>query len=211
MSPRPVNDYSGITVEWFLGDDGDVTDHKQGRIVMPKEFDPMKARLFLEYLQLGLTLRQAAMRVPVPEVHVISWKRGSQGAPDSFVEAYKRAEHQQMHMMAQETVDIADGTDRLTSEAMEANADKIKNPFTAGNADRFREMREDVISRIGNRITSRRWIAAKLLPNVYGDKLNLEHTGDAKKPVGIDIKNLTTEQLEKIAQLEEELKNVSGS
>lgn len=211
MSPRPVNDYSGITCEWFLGDEGDVMDHCQGRLVMPKEFDPRKARLLLEYLQLGLTLRQAALRVPVLESYVISWKRGSFAAPNTFVEAYAKAEAQQAHMMAQETVDIADGTDRLTSEVCETTADAIKNPFTSGNQDRFREMREDTLSRVGNRIATRRWIASKMLPNMYGDKLNLEHTGDQKKPVSVDLKNLTTEQLEKIAQLEEELKSVSSS
>lgn len=207
MAIRPVNKYDGITTEWFLGDEGDIVDHIQGRPNMPKEFDPQKGRLYLEYIQLGLTPRQAALRVPVPESHIISWRRGAFNAPQAFVEAVRRAEHQQAHAMAHEIVDIADGTDRLTSEATESMADEIKNPFTAGNVDRFREMREAVIARTGERISTRRWIASKLLPNTYGDRVNVEHTGDAKKPVAFDVSSLSTEQLEKIAALEAELKN----
>ena len=208
---KPVNSYKNISVSWFLGDEGDVMDHQQGLIVMPKEFDPRKARMFLEYLQLGMTVRQACLNVPVLETMIITWKRGSFGSPPNFVEAYKIAEAQQAHSMAQETIDIADGTDRITSKLTEMSADTIKNPFKKGNEERFNQLRDEALSRVGNRITTRRWIASKMLPNVYGDKLNLEHTGDVKKPVGVDLKGLTTEQLEAIAKLDEELKGVSGS
>lgn len=211
MPPRPVNDYSKITVDWFLGDEGDVMDHIQGKLVMPLEFDPRKARLFLEYLQLGMTVRQACTNVPVLEKLIITWKRGSYASPPNFVAAYKIAEAQQAHSMAQETIDIADGTDRITSEITTKAVDSVKNPFKRGNEERFNQLRDEMLTRIGNRIATRKWIASKMLPNIYGEKLNLEHTGDVKKPVGLDLKNLTTEQLEAIAKLEEELKGVSGS
>ncbi len=210
---RVVSDYTGITRDWFLGDDGDIHDHIISSTAMPKEFDPRKARLFLEYLQLGMTERQAALETPVELKLVKSWIGGYRGGPPNVAEAYIAARERQIHAMAQETIDIADGTDRLTSFALSQAAAQIANPFRPdGQApptimDTLKVMSKNT----GERIAARRWYASKLLPLNYGDRLNLEHTGDAKKPVSVNVKSLTTEQLEAIAKLDEELKRGGSS
>lgn len=204
---RPVNDYSHIEVDWFLGDVGDVSDYIIHPTAMPKEFDPRKARLFLEYMQTGMTERQAMLETPVVPGYARSWIRGSNASPNNFAVAYIRAREQQIHAMAQETVDISDGTDRLTSKAIEAAASEIKNPFRPdGNTpDAALAAIKSMLNKSGERIASRRWYASKVLPMHYGDSMKLEHTGNDKKPVSLNIKNLTTEQLEKLAQFDEEL------
>lgn len=210
---RVVSDYTGITRDWLLGDEGDVLDHQISRTAMPKEFDPRKARLFLEYLQIGMTERQAALETPVDLRLVRSWIGGHWGGPPNMSEAYTVARERQVHAMAQETIDIADGTDRLTSEALMKAASQIENPFRPdGEApSTIMESIKAMSKNTGERIAARRWYASKLLPLNYGDRLNLEHTGDAKKPVRVDVKGLTTEQLEMIAKLDEELKRGSSN
>lgn len=206
---RVVTDYSPISVEWFLGDEGDIADWSISPTAMPREFDPKKARLFLEYLQIGMTERQALLEVPVAEFLVRSWKRGSNGAPTNFVDAYARAREQQIHTMAQETIDIADGTDRLSSEYIEETARRVPNPFLPEEDQDKPKLLVEALkvlnNRTGDRIAARRWYASKLLPLNYGDRMQLEHTGNKEKPVSLDYSKLTDAQLEAIAKLDEEL------
>lgn len=210
---RVINDYSDISVEWFLGDEGELEDWTQGTLPTPQEFQPQRARMFLVYLQMGMTERQAMREVPVDPVYMRSWKRGSHGAPKSFLKAYELARTEQTHKMAEEIVDIADGTDRITESYLEEAIANTKNPFKPDDTDLpsvIKAAMRDARDRSAMRIDVRKWMASKRLPFAYGDRLSLEHTGDKEKPVKLDMKKLTTEQLEALAKLDEEL-NGSGS
>ncbi len=71
------------------------------------------------------------------------------GKHEGFPEQYARAREAQAELRADEITDIADGVEHGASEAVQA-------------------------ARL--RIDARKWIAAKLLPKRYGDKLNLGGT-----------------------------------
>ncbi len=71
------------------------------------------------------------------------------GKHEGFPEQYARARESQAELRADEITDIADGVEHGASEAVQA-------------------------ARL--RIDARKWIAAKLLPKRYGDKLDLGGT-----------------------------------
>ena len=202
---RSVNDYSAVPEDWLLGNDGDITDWSQPSTAMPLEFDPKKARLFLTYMQYGMTERQACLEVPMMESLVRSWKSGARATPASFIRAYARAREIQIHRMADDVVDIADGTDLLSSKHVSEEVKSIKNPFRAGISKRVEEAVAELVAKSGNRMAARKWYVSKILPQHYGDKHELVHTSPTNKPVEIDIKKLTTEQLEALAKLDAEL------
>ena len=59
----------------------------------------------------------------------------------------------------------------------------------------------DHISRSRLRVDSRKWVASKLLPKVYGDKL--QHTGDGGGPIRVrpDLSKLTDEELDALERI----------
>jgi hypothetical protein len=90
------------------------------------------------------------------------------GNHDKFSEQYARAREAQAEIRADEITDIADGVEHGASEAVQA-------------------------ARL--RVDARKWIAAKLLPKRYGDKM--QHTGDGGGPIRVrpDLSKLTGEEL----------------
>ena len=213
MALRVTNDYSDIGVDWFLGDEGDIDSWVQPHTAIQDEFDPQLARLFLEYLQFGMTERQACLEVPMEERRLRSWKRGFRGAPNSFIVAYERAAEQQVHCMADDIIDIADGTDRLTAKHAEEAIKGINNPFRKpieSTVERGVEALKKEMAAKGERIASRKWYVGKKLPSNYGDRVQLDH-GGSKTPVNVKFSELTDEQLEKLADIDKELGSGDGS
>ncbi len=78
------------------------------------------------------------------------------GQHGDFSAQYARAREAQAELRADEITDIADGVEHGASEAVQA-------------------------ARL--RVDARKWIAAKLLPKRYGDKV--QHTGDGGGPIGL--------------------------
>jgi hypothetical protein len=205
MGIRPINDYSHISVSWFLGDEGDITDYSIGGAKVQDEFDPQKGRLYLEYIQLGYTCRQASLEVPMLDSLARKWQRGGRAAPPNFVTAYELARFQQAHAMADEVVDISDGTDRITGLLKEMERDSIDNPISGGVKHIIaRHRKTDTLDRVANRMSSRKWYVSKIAPNNYGDKVQLEHQG-GDRAVKIDHGKLTDEQLKKLVALDAEI------
>ena len=87
------------------------------------------------------------------------------GKHEDFVEQYARAREAQAEVRADEIVDIADDD---TKDFMADKDGKLV-------AD------HEHIQRSRLRVDARKWIAAKLLPKRYGDKL--QHTGEGGGPV----------------------------
>lgn len=81
-----------------------------------------------------------------------------------FQEQYARARELQADALFDETLDIAD------------QYDSAKDASTP-----------DVINRAKLRIDTRKWIAGKLRPKKYGDKIQQEHTGADGSPLQINI------------------------
>lgn len=89
-----------------------------------------------------------------------------------FLHQYTHAREQQADFLAEEILDIADdGSNDLMT-------------ITKGDISYEAENKE-VTNRSRLRVDARKWIASKLKPKKYGDKVNLDHSGD------INIKQIT--------------------
>ena len=102
-----------------------------------------------------------------------------------FRAQYDRARQAQAELMADEIIDIADDTsgDVTTHE------------------DGGKTVNHDHISRSRLRVDSRKWKASKLLPKVYGDKV--QHTGDGGGPITVrpDLSKLSEEELDVLERI----------
>lgn len=68
----------------------------------------------------------------------------------------------------------------------------------------FMPLNSDVIAHTRLQIDTRKWLLSKMLPKVYGDKVQQEHTGKDGGPIqmaAVDFKNLSDEELDKMQQL----------
>ena len=95
--------------------------------------------------ELGLTVRPSTF---------YRWLQKS----DELRERYARARADQAQVMAEEIAQIADNTER--GEIITLKADGTQEIKSA-----------DMIEHRKLRIESRKWLAAKLIPKVYGDKM----------------------------------------
>lgn len=95
-----------------------------------------------------------------------------------FAEQYARAREAQADALFDEILDIAD----------ESSND------TYVDANGIEKTDQEVVARSRIRIDARKWMAGKLRPKVYGDKLDLNHSGR----IGV-AKELSEEELASIA------------
>lgn len=206
MAVRAYHDYSDITTEWFLGDEDELDLWKQPINAFAGEFDPQKARLLLGYMQCGLTMRQAAEEVPMEFRWCIAWRRGAHGTPDNFRVAFEIAREVQIHCMADEVIDIADGTDYQSRAKLKASIDS-QNIFRKNLSEEVQKSISSITSARGDRIGTRKWYVSKILPKYYGDRMQLDHGNVGVTLKKINMKDLTDEQLDKLLELDEELRN----
>ncbi len=87
------------------------------------------------------------------------------GEHEDFMDQYARAREAQAEVRADEIVDIADDE---------------SGDFTT-DEDGKRVVNHEHIQRSRLRVDARKWVASKLLPKRYGDKL--QHTGEGGGPV----------------------------
>lgn len=85
-------------------------------------------------------------------VTVLSWLRKHK----DFLTQYTLAKQEQADLLAEEMLEIAD------------DGSRDDTPFTGGNH----------VQRDRLKVETRKWIASKLKPKKYGDKLEQEHTGN---------------------------------
>lgn len=89
--------------------------------------------------------------------------------PD-FKQRYEKARQDAAHVFAEDIIEIADNG---TNDWMEKN--DPDNPGYAFNGESFQRSRL--------RVQARQWIAARMMPRYYGDKVQNEITGDGIKIV----------------------------
>ncbi len=79
-------------------------------------------------------------------------------------------------------------------------ADDVSSDFTTGKDGKV-TVNHDHIQRSRLRVDARKWIAAKLLPKRYGDKL--QHTGEGGGPIRVrpDLSKLTDEELNALERI----------
>lgn len=84
-----------------------------------------------------------------------------------FAEQYTQAKRDQIELLVDQTIEISDET----SQDNETNhyGDTVEN--------------KEWINRSRLRVDTRKWLAGKLAPKIYGDKITAEHTGKDGKPI----------------------------
>jgi hypothetical protein len=108
-------------------------------------------------------------------------------------EQYARARAEQAQVMADEIAEIADSTELgeiVTEKPVLVEGIPLRDK--AGNLVLTQERKlADMIEHRKLRIEARKWLASKLLPKVYGDKLQLG--GEGGGPVQFALKSILDE------------------
>ena len=131
------------------------TTPKLGR---PSEFSQEIADELCSYLSAGESLRKACSRESMPcTTTFFRWLRKY---PD-FEKQYARAKQEAADAFAEDMLDIAD--DKRHDTVIDEN----------GNARADSEW----INRSRLRVDTRKWLASKLKPKKYGEKIEHEHSG----------------------------------
>lgn len=133
----------------------------------------------------GMTLREICRGDGMPpESTVRMWATDDR---DGFAARYARARELGYQAMADELLEIADdGTnDWMTRNAGDGTTAEVEN--------------HEALARSRLRVDTRKWMLAKALPKVYGDKLDLSSTDGTMTPApALDVSGLSTEALAEI-------------
>lgn len=102
----------------------------------------------------------------------------------ALADQYARAREQGYQLLADELIDISD------EEAV-----MVRHP-KGGEEDEKAEVVFDAtaVARNRLRVDTRKWMLSKMLPKIYGDKLDLNHSGAVRI-----AKELTEDELQRIA------------
>lgn len=117
-----------------------------------------------------------------------------------FTQQYTRAKEESADVLAEDIISIAD----------DGTNDTYKRDL--GDGTESEEVNFDHIQRSKLRVEARKWIAAKLKPKKYGDKIQQEHVGANGGPLFViqapkRIDDLTEWQKEAQAEAERMLKD----
>lgn len=135
----------------------------------PSSFTQETADAICERIGRGESLRSICEDDALPSRESV---RRWLDANEIFRGQYARARELQADTIFDETLDIADDA---RNDWMERNA--ADDPGWQANGEH--------IQRSKLRIDTRKWMAGKLRPKVYGDKVEHEHTGADRGPIEI--------------------------
>ena len=138
----------------------------------PSSFDAVVAANICERISQGQSLAEIANISGMPkQITVFRWLRDI----DGFRSLYARAREEQAETLAAEIISIADDA---------------KNDTWIDNNGTVR-VNQEVVARSRLRVDARKWVASKLLPRVYGDRMITEVTGANGGPIQIDVAQLS--------------------
>lgn len=122
----------------------------------------------------GMSLRRICLLPEMPaKGTVMVWlaKDDAEGGPyAAFQDQYARARKVQAETLVDEIIDIADNR---TVDGIAAEDDTI-------STEKGDFPNKEWMQRSGLRIDARKWYASKVLPKKYGDKQQIEHSGEMK-------------------------------
>lgn len=135
----------------------------------------------------GMTLREICRGDGMPpESTVRMWATDDR---DGFAARYARARELGYQAMADELMEIADdGTnDWMKRQMQDGSTGDVEN--------------HEALARSRLRVDTRKWMLSKVLPKVYGDKLDLSSTDGTMTPApALDVSKLSTDALAEIMQ-----------
>ena len=143
----------------------------------PSKYDADMAASICERLANGESLRAICADDAMPDKStVLRWLANEEHA--SFRDQYARAREMQADHLAEDILEISDDARNDWMERNHGEAD----PGWVANGEHIQRSRL--------RVDSRKWLASKLAPKKYGDKVT--HAGDADNPLQlVPIINVT--------------------
>ena len=96
------------------------------------------------------------------------------GANQAFRDMYARAREEQADSLADEIVSIADEECTMVRSSKHSTKDDDDDGNTEVVFD------SSAVARNRLRVDARKWVAAKLKPRKYGEKVELEHSGEVR-------------------------------
>jgi hypothetical protein len=140
------------------------------------------------------------------------WNQEGHGAPASFKSDYAKCRMAQADGYANQVLELADLLDERTRQTCEDAVKALPDDATPQQIRRamwYAKKRSGEATK--EMISARKWTSARMHPRNWGDKVAVEHSTDPDNPPSVNLTNMTDEQLEKIAALEEELGGGTGS
>jgi hypothetical protein len=138
----------------------------------PSDYTQEIADRICEKIADGLSLRSICLDEEMPnKATVFRWL----AAKKEFSDQYARAREAQADTLADEMLDIADDGD---NDWMERKV---------GGASVGWQENGEAIGRSRLRLDTRKWIASKLKPKKYGEKVDMQHTGPDGGPVSLHV------------------------
>ncbi len=134
----------------------------------PSNYTPEMAALICARLAAGESLNRITKTEGFPDhVTVYSWMSKN----PEFLAMYTRAREDQAETMADEIVEIADAAPE-TEPVLDKNGEIIEMRVHAA-----------YVAYQKNRIEARKWVAAKLKPRKYGEKVDVNHGVQPENPL----------------------------
>lgn len=132
-------------------------EHGNGQEVQAEEeVNAEKASIVIAELESGKSLRKAAEAAGCGAATVLDWV----DADKAFAEQYAQARARGYQLLADEIIEISD----------DASRDYIETEHGP-------KLDAEAVARSRLRVDSRKWMLAKMLPKVYGDKVEHEVKG----------------------------------
>lgn len=137
----------------------------------PSDYTQELADRICEQLAEGKSLRSICRADDMPEARtVFRWLR----IHEEFCQQYTRAKEESADAHSEDMLDIADDA---SNDWMAAN--DPDNPGYRVNGEHIQRSRL--------RIETRKWLASKLKPKKYGDRVGLEHSGPDGSPLIVQV------------------------
>jgi hypothetical protein len=127
-----------------------------------RRYSRSDADAILSLIADGRSMRQACDTVGVRRATFLTWALDD---IDGLSSRYARAREIGIHAMVDEITDIVD----------DASNDWMEHETEAGRI--VTQVNQEHIARSKLRVDHRKWIAAKVLPALYGERVSVEHSG----------------------------------
>lgn len=133
---------------------------KPGR---PSGYSPERVGPFLDAIAEAKSTREAAALIGVTKATVFDWLAKHK----DFSDRYARAKEAAADFIVEEILAIADDA---SNDWMETNHGPVLNA--------------EAVARSRLRIDARKWLAGKLRPKKYGDRIDVDHGVQSDNPLG---------------------------
>jgi hypothetical protein len=127
-------------------------------------FNQVAADSVCAMLEDGKSLRAACKELELTPSHVLQWSKDNK----DFAEQYMRAREVGYKLLADEIIDIAD------EKEVQVRYD---------GEDTTLDLSPTAIARNRLRVDTRKWMLSKMLPKIYGDKLDMNHGVQEDNPL----------------------------